>query len=442
MLEKFFHLSEKHTDVKTEVIAGLTTFLAMAYILAVNPVMLANAGMDSQSVFTATALATGITTIIMGVLAKWPAALSAGMGLNALFVYTVVLTFGYSYQAALAAVFIEGILFFVICLSGLQEKVVSAIPNQLKAAIGAGIGFFIAFIGLQNAGIVVANSSTIVGLGNLKDPVVLLAILGILITLVLLMLKVKAAVFVGMVITACLGLIFRVTGLGAEGLPNFTSTIFSSSLKMNDFGACFSGFGELFSKPQWFLVIFSMLFVDFFDTAGTLMALANRCGRLHKDGSVEGGKKAMLTDSIGTIIGSTFGTSTITCFVESSSGIEAGGRTGLTAIVTGLLFILSMFLYPVVGSLVTSAVTAPALVVVGILMAAQLSDVDWKQNMIFCASGLVCIISMSLTYSISDGMALGFIVYTVAMVGAKKAKEVNIAIWILDIIFIVFFALR
>ena len=172
------------------------------------------------------------------------------------------------------------------------------------------------------------------------------------------------------------------------------------------------------------------------------MALANRCGRLHKDGSVEGGKKAMLTDSIGTIIGSTFGTSTITCFVESSSGIEAGGRTGLTAIVTGLLFILSMFFYPVVGSLVTSAVTAPALVVVGILMAAQLSDVDWKQNMIFCASGFVCIISMILTYSISDGMALGFIVYTVAMVGAKKAKEVNIAIWILDIIFIVFFALR
>ncbi len=291
MLEKFFHLSEKHTDVKTEVIAGLTTFLAMAYILAVNPIMLANAGMDSQSVFTATALATGITTIIMGVLAKWPAALSAGMGLNALFVYTVVLTFGYSYQAALAAVFIEGVLFLVICLSGLQEKVVNAIPNQLKAAIGAGIGFFIAFIGLQNSGIVVANASTIVGLGDLKNPVVLLAILGIMITLILLMLKVKAAVFIGMVITACLGLVFRVTGLGAEGLPNFTSTIFSSSLKMNDFGACFSGFGELFSKPQWFLVIFSMLFVDFFDTAGTLMALANRCGRLHKDGSVEGGKK-------------------------------------------------------------------------------------------------------------------------------------------------------
>ena len=439
MLEKLFHLKDKKTNVKTELIAGLTTFLAMAYILAVNPSILGQSGMDVHSVFMATAISAGIASILMGVLANYPVALAPGMGVNALFTYTVVLTMGYSWQAALASVFISGIVFLIISVTGLRKMVINAIPKQLKLAIGAGIGFFIAFVAFMNSGIIVASSSTGVTLGDLTQPTVLLAIVGILITIALVIKKVPAAVFVGMVITAVIGLILGF--MGFEGMPSLPEQFITTDFSMVTFGAFAQGFGELFADPfNAFVIIFSFLFVDFFDTAGTLVAVGNRCGLVNEEGELENGEKALLADSIGTVVGAALGTSTVTSFVESSSGVEVGGRTGLTSCTTGILFFLSILISPIVLSTATSAVTAPALVVVGMLMAQQLGGIEWD-DFIWAASGFVTVIVMILSYSIANGIALGFITYGVAMLASGKAKKVSPIIWILDIIFILYFAL-
>ena len=439
MLEKLFHLKDKKTNVKTELIAGLTTFLAMAYILAVNPSILGQSGMDVHSVFMATAISAGIASILMGVLANYPVALAPGMGVNALFTYTVVLTMGYSWQAALASVFMSGIVFLIISVTGLRKMVINAIPKQLKLAIGAGIGFFIAFVAFMNSGIIVASSSTGVTLGDLTQPTVLLAIVGILITIALVIKKVPAAVFVGMVITAVIGLILGF--MGFEGMPSLPEQFITTDFSMVTFGAFAQGFGELFADPfNAFVIIFSFLFVDFFDTAGTLVAVGNRCGLVNEDGELENGEKALLADSIGTVVGAALGTSTVTSFVESSSGVEVGGRTGLTSCTTGILFFLSILISPIVLSTATSAVTAPALVVVGMLMAQQLGGIEWD-DFIWAASGFVTVIVMILSYSIANGIALGFITYGVAMLASGKAKKVSPIIWILDIIFILYFAL-
>jgi len=437
MFEKIFKLSLKGTNVKTELLAGLTTFLTMAYILAVNPYYLGIAGMPTNSVFLATALSAAVASIIMGVYANYPVALAPGMGVNAFFTFTVVITYGFSWEAALAAVFISGLLFLAITITGIRKLVINAIPTQLKLAIGAGIGFFIAFIGLKGAGIIVGSEATFVTLGNLKDPVVLLAVFGIFVTIALLAKKVKAAVFYGLVITAVVGLVARF--LGYEGMPLVPTAIVAFNFDMPTFGAFISGFAELLSNPKALIVIFSFLFVDFFDTAGTLVAVANQTHLVDEDGQLENIDKALMADAVGTVVGSVLGTSTVTSYIESSAGVEVGGRTGLTAVTTGLLFIFAIIFSPLLVS-VDATVTAPALVVVGILMAQQMGGVDWK-DFISASSGFVAIISMILTYSISDGIAFGFITYGLAMLAAGRVKEVKPVIWILLLVFVVYFAL-
>ncbi|WP_448910740.1 NCS2 family permease [Holdemania massiliensis] len=437
MLEKLFKLSSHKTTVKTEILAGLTTFLAMAYILAVNPDMLSATGMPVQSVFLATAIASGVASILMGVLANYPVSLAPGMGVNAFFTYTVCMQFGYSWEAALAAVFVSGIVFIIISVTGLRKMIINAIPQQLKLAIGAGIGFFIAFIGMKNAGIIVANESTFVALGNLTDPVVLLAIFGLALTLILIAKKVTAAVFWGLIGTAVVGVLAGLCGIA--NMPQLPSSIMQFNFEMPTLGAFMSGFGELFAHKDFIVVIFSFLFVDFFDTAGTLVAVANRAGLVNEKGELENIERALLSDSVGTCVGAVLGTSTVTSFVESTSGVEVGGRTGLTAVTTGILFLLSIVFFPLL-SVVTSAVTAPALIVVGILMAQQLGGIDWD-NFIYASTGFMAIIMMILCYSISDGIALGFITYGAVMLGSGKAKEVQPIIWILDLVFMLYFIL-
>ncbi|MFR7590351.1 MAG: NCS2 family permease [Longibaculum sp.] len=434
MLEKIFKLKEKETTVKTEILAGITTFLAMAYILAVNPEMLGQTGMSVQGVFLATAISSAVATIIMGLIANYPVALSAGMGVNALFTFTICGTMGLSYQGALACVFVSGIIFLLISITGLRKMIINAIPAQLKLAIGAGIGFFIAFIGLKNAGIIVASEATFVSLGNLTEPTVILAIFGILVTILLLSRKVPAAVFYGLLITAVAGIIAGLCGI--QGMPTLPKAVVSADFDFSLVGAFSSGMNELINHPSCLIAIFSLLFVDFFDTAGTLVAVANRANLIDDNGELENVDKALLADSIGTVFGATMGTSTVTSFVESTSGVEVGGRTGLTAITTGILFLLSVFFSPLLAA-VTSAVTAPALVVVGILMAQQLKGIDWD-NFVYAASGFMTVLFMILAYSISDGIAIGFITYALTMVGVGKAKEVKPIVWILVVFFVIF----
>ena len=440
MLEKLFHLKENKTSVRTELIAGLTTFLAMAYILGVNPSVLGDAGMDVSSVFLATALSAAVASVIMGLLANYPVALAAGMGVNALFAYTVCGQMGYSWSAALAGVFISGVIFILISVTGVRKMIINAIPVQMKLAIGAGIGFFIAFVGLKNAGIVVANESTFVAIGNFSDPTVLLALFGILITLLLVIRKVPAAVFVGMVITALIGIVAG-TVFHIEGMPSLPDGSFiTTNFHMEGAGAFMNGFGELFADPAKSLVmIFSFLFVDFFDTAGTLVAIGSKIGLVNpQTGELKNAERALLADAIGTVFGAAVGTSTVTSFVESSSGVGVGGRTGLTAVTTGVLFLLSILISPLILSAVTNAVTAPALVVVGVMMAQQLKSIDWEDMMI-AAAAFVTIIVMVLGYSISNGIAFGFIVYTIGMIGAGKTKDIHPTVWVLDVIFLIYF---
>lgn len=437
-MDKFFKLTEKKTTVKTEILAGITTFLAMAYILGVNPVILGDAGMDISSVFMATAISSGFASIVMGLIANYPVALAPGMGVNALFAYTVCLEMGYSWQAALCAVFVSGIIFVIISVTGIRKAIINSIPVQLKLAIGSGIGFFIAFVGLKNAGLIVSSESTMVSIGNLADPSVLLAVVGLLITIALVIRNIPAAVFVGMVITAIIGIVCGMMGM--ENMPALPESLFTTNFQMHTAGAFMSGFGELFAHPfQAFVVLFSFLFVDFFDTAGTLVAIGNRIGLVNKNGELENAEEALLADAIGTVFGAALGTSTVTSFVESSSGVGVGGRTGLTAVVTGILFLLSVFISPVILSAVTNAVTAPALITVGIMMAQQLKGIDWD-DLIFASAGFTTVLMMILMYSISNGIACGFIVYTIAMLAAGKIKEIHPTVWVLNVIFILYFA--
>ena len=441
MFEKLFKLSSKGTTVKVELLAGLTTFLTMAYILAVNPGLLSNefgAGMPFQSVFLATALSAALASIIMGLYANYPIALAPGMGVNAFFSFTAVNMLGGSWQAGLAAVFISGILFLVISLTGIRKMVINAIPKNLKLAIGAGIGFFIAFIGLQNAGIVVNNDAVLVGLGDLTAPTVLLAVFGILVTFALLARKISAGVFYGLVITAVVGVVAGLAGI--EGMPALPTAIVSFNFDMPTFGAFIGGFDELFASPSAILIIFTFLFIDFFDTAGTLVAVAGKTNLIDEKGELENVDKALMADAVGTVAGAMLGTSTVTSYIESAAGVGVGGRTGLTAVTTGVLFILSIIFFPVLA-VVNGTVTAPALIVVGVLMAQQLGGIDWD-DFVAATSGFVAIITMILAYSIADGIATGFITYGVVMAASGKAKEVKPVIWVLIAIFIVHFILK
>lgn len=439
MLTKFFKLDENNTNLKTEFLAGLTTFLAMAYILGVNPALLSEGGMPATGVFFATALASGISCIIMGLVSKYPVGLAPGMGIIPVFTYTIIISMGNTWETALAAVFVSSILFILITISGLREAILNAIPLDLKFAIGAGIGFFLAFVGLKGAGIIIGNSSTLVGMGNISSAPALLAIIGIMLTLVLYLKKVPAAVFLGLVITSILGVIFTLFGFGTGNalMPSIPTHFISFNFDVSLVGAFTKGFSQLFSNiPNLLTILFSLLFVTFFDTTGTLIPLANQCGFIDEEGNADGIDRAFLADAISGLIGAVLGTSTLNAYVESATGIELGGRTGLTAIFIGIFFLLSLVFAPTVLSLFTSSVTAAALVIVGILMAAQLKEVDWN-NMVMASSVFITTIMMILTYSITIGISWGFITYAVASIATGKAKEFKLVTWLLIIVFTV-----
>lgn len=437
MWDNFFRFKEHGTDFKTEIIAGITTFLAMAYILGVNPAMLAEGGMPATGVFFATAVASGIACIIMGLFARYPVGLAPGMGLNALFTHTIILEMGNTWETALAAVFVSSILFLIITLSGLREAILNIIPMDLKLGIGAGIGFFLAFLGLTGAGIIVGEPSTLVAMGDLLAAPAFLAMIGILITLIFHVQKVPAAVFFGMIITAVIGVVFTFFGFGTGDMlmPSIPTQFISFNFDMSLFGGFLRGFGQLFSNiPNLIMMVFSLLFVTFFDTTGTLMSLGRQCGFINEDGQAVGIEKAFLSDALGGIIGSVLGTSTVTAYVESATGVGMGAKTGLAAIVTGILFILSIFFAPLVLSLFTSSVTAAALLIVGILMMAQLKDVQWD-NVVVVASVFMTIIMMVLSYSISLGIAWGFLTYAVTTIATGKFREMSGGIYALVIVF-------
>lgn len=440
MIDNFFKLKENNTNLKTELIAGLTTFLAMAYILGVNPAMLSEGGMPATSVFFTTALASGIACIVMGLVSNYPIGLAPGMGMNALFTYTVILTMGNSWQAALSAVFLSSIIFLLITISGIREVILNAIPLDLKLAIGAGIGFFLAFIGLQGSGIIISDPATIVSMGTIMAPQELLAVIGILITLILYIKKVPAAVFIGLVSTAIIGVLFTLIGFGSglQAMPAIPSEIISFNFDTTVLCGFLYGFKELFSNiPNLIMILFSMLFVTFFDTTGTLIPLAKECGYMDDNGNVNGIEKAFIGDATGGIIGSILGTSTLTAFVESATGIGLGGRTGLTAVFTGIFFLLSIFFAPLVLSLFTSSVTTSALVIVGILMIIQLKDINWD-NLIVASSTFMTIIMMLLTYSISLGIAWGFLIYAITSLATNKTENLNWITWIMTIVFVLY----
>lgn len=450
-LDKIFHLKENHTDVKTEVIAGITTFMTMAYILAVNPNILEASGMDRGAIFTATALASFIATCLMALLSNYPFVLAPGMGLNAYFAYTVVLGMGYSWQQALVAVFVEGLIFILLSLTNVREAIFNSIPMNLKHAVSVGIGLFIAFIGLQNAKIVINNDSTLVGVFSFKGSAqngtfnsegitVLLALIGVLITAVLLVKNVKGSILWGILITWLLGIVCQFTGLYKPNpelgffslLPDFSRGISVPSMaptfmKM-DFSIVFS--------LDFVVIMFAFLFVDMFDTLGTLIGVASKADMLDKDGKLPRIKGALLSDAVGTSVGAVCGTSTVTTFVESASGVAEGGRTGLTALVAGLLFGLSLFLSPIFLA-IPSFATAPALIVVGFMMLTSITKIDFNDytEAIPC---FIAIIAMPFMYSISEGIAMGVISYVVINLisGKAKDKKISVLMYVLAVLFV------
>ena len=439
---KFFKLEEYGTTVKTEIVSGVITFLTMAYILGVNSSILSTSGLSANAVYFATAISAAIATIFMGLYANVPIALAPGMGLNAFFTFTVVLTAGYTPEEALAMVFLSGIIFLVISVLGLRKLIIDSIPKNLKQAIGAAIGFFIAFIGLTKMGVIIASPATYVTINNLKNPTILLGIFGLLLTIILMSLEIKSAIFLGLVITAILGVILGL--LGINGMPSLPSNIISFNFDISAVGIFTKGLPKVLTNPKSIVFVFTMLFVDFFDTAGTLIAVTNKITSNSKKSYDM--NKMFFSDAIGTIVGSTLGTSNVTSFIESSSGVSAGARTGLSSVVVGILFLLSTLFSPLlsivsgidVNGISAEPIIAPTLVVVGILMATQLSNVDWH-DFREAASGFVTIVIMLLSYSIANGIAAGFIVYVISSLFTNKRKDIPKSIWFLTIIFVLHF---
>lgn len=425
-----FKLKENKTDVKTEVLAGITTFMTMAYIIFVNPNILQDAGMPWGGVFTATCLSAAVATFLMGFLANYPFALAPGMGLNAYFTYTVVLQMGLSWQAALAAVFISGIIFLLLTLAKAREAIVNAIPMSLKLAVSAGIGLFIALIGFSSAGIIVSNPDTMVSLGNFSEPGVILASLGLIITGFLVVRKVKGALLWGIAITTIIGI-----PLGVTNLENFG--IFSAPPSMKEtFGAFTIGFKEVFDFGL-IPIIFAFTFVDLFDTIGTLIGVSSKAGMLDKEGKLPRAEKALLADSIGTIFGSIAGTSTVTTYVESASGVAEGGRTGLTAVVTGILFLVALFFSPLIG-IVPGEATAPVLIIVGIFMMEPVMKINFS-DYLEAIPAFLAIVMMPFAYSIAEGIVFGVLSYTILHFLTGKTNKISITMWILSLLFLIRF---
>ena len=421
---------EKH-NIRTEIVAGITTFLTMAYILAVNPsIFSALDGMPNGAVFTATALASIIATLVMAFYAKKPFALAPGMGLNAFFVYTVCLTMGYSWQFALTAVLLEGIIFIILTVTKVRQWILNSIPLSLKHAIGAGIGLFIAFIGLQNAGLIVNSDSTLVTLGDVCHGSGLLAVIGIFITAMLLILKVRGGILLGIIITSLLGLIIKDPATGVA-LTHFSGVVDNPP-----------SVAPIFMKFEWahilswdmLAVVFTFLFIDMFDTMGTVIGVSQKAGFVDEKGNVQDIDKVFMADSIGTVCGACLGTSTTTTYVESSAGVGEGGRTGLTALSAAICFVLAMFFAPIFLG-IPSAATAPALILVGVMMMEPVVRIDWT-NFREAIPAFVTLILMPVAYSISDGILIGLITYVVLNAITGKAKEISPMMWVLAVLFI------
>ena len=436
-MEKLFKLKARGTTVGKEIVAGVTTFLAMAYILAVNPDILSASGMAWGKVFTATALSAAIATLVMAFVANLPVALAPGLGLNAFFTYTVVFSMGCSWQLALTAVLLEGILFIVLSICGIREAIIKSIPEGLKKAVAVGIGLFITIIGLVNAGICSPDTGTIVGFVNfnMANATALVAILGLIITIVLFILKVPGAILLGIAITTIIGIPFGVTTIPAGWKPFSVPDapyFFEFDFKGIFLNATGSFSGAVLGK--FFIIFFTFLFTDLFDTIGTLMGVAEQANLKDKDGNIINAKGALLSDAVGTVAGAALGTSTVTSFVESSSGVAAGGRTGLTSVVTAVLFLLSLFLSPLFF-LIPSAATAPALIFVGYLMMKSVVDIKFSDP----TEGIpafITIMTMPFAYSISKGISFGIISYVIAKCAGKKAKDIPVITWVLAAIFL------
>ncbi|EID0060030.1 NCS2 family permease [Vibrio vulnificus] len=424
MLERLFKLSEHGTNVRTEIIAGITTFLTMAYIIFVNPAILADAGMDRGAVFVATCLAAAIGCFIMGLLANYPIAQAPGMGLNAFFTYAVVLGMGYTWQVALAAVFVSGVLFILLSIFKIREWIINSIPLSLRTGISAGIGLFLAFIALKNAGIVVDNPATFVSLGDITSLAPALAAFGFFLTIALVHRGVKGAVMIAILAVTALGLVFG--DVQWAGVMSTPSSIAPTFMQL-DFSAVF--------EVGMISVVFAFLFVDLFDTAGTLVGVATKANLIEKDGKLPRLNKALLADSTATSVGALLGTSNTTSYIESVSGVAAGGRTGLTAVVVGVLFLLALFFSPLAG-MIPAYATAGALFYVAILMLSGLVSIDWR-DLTEAAPVVVTCLLMPLTFSIAEGISLGFIAYAAIKLFSGKGRDVSLSVWIMSAIFII-----
>src|SRR5574344_194240 len=443
-MTSLFKLQERNTSVQKEIVAGITTFLAMSYILAVNPDMLAKTGMSKGGVFTATAIASGVTTIIMAFMANLPVALAPGMGLNAFFTYTVCMGMGYSWQIALTAVFLEGILFIILSLFNVREAIIKAIPANMKKAVAVGIGLFITIIGFNDGGILSSTTGTIIGFGDIHKGAAIVAIIGLVITIILFVLKVPGSILIGIIATTIIGAFVPETRDPiTNAVTSYVTTHPAAGWKPFSLpeAAIFCKFD--FSKVlslEFFPVFFSFLFVDIFDTIGTLMGIAEQSNLKDKDGNIIKVKQALLTDAIGTVIGSCLGTSTVTSYVESSAGVAAGGRTGLTSLTTGILFLLALFLSPLF-LLVPSAATAPALIIVGFLMMKSVVGIDFKDP----TEGIpafITIMVMPFAYSIAEGISWGIISYVICKAVKGKVKDITVVTWVLFAVFILRYVLK
>ncbi|WP_295463729.1 NCS2 family permease [uncultured Pseudomonas sp.] len=424
MLERLFQLKAHNTSVRTELLAGVTTFLAMAYILFVNPSILGATGMDKGAIFVATCLAAAIGSALMGLIANYPIALAPGMGLNAFFTYTVVLHLGHTWQVALGAVFLSALMFFLLSIFRIREWIINSIPLPLRSGIAAGIGLFLALIALQTAGIVVGNPATLVGLGDLSKPGPLLAILGFFLIVVLEARKVTGAVLIGILAVTVIAIALGVSAFG--GLVSMPPSLAPTFLQLDIKGALDVG---LIS------VIFAFLFVDLFDNSGTLIGVAKRAGLMGKDGHLPKMGRALIADSTAAMFGSLLGTSTTTSYIESAAGVSAGGRTGLTAVVVAVLFLLALFFAPLAGS-VPAFATAPALFFIAVLMTSGLAEIEWD-DLTTAAPVLVTALAMPLTYSIANGIAFGFITWTVIKLLSGRTRELNSALIVLSILFVI-----
>lgn len=434
-LERYFSFKERNTSWSNEIIAGLTTFVTMAYILFVNPNILGDAGMPKGSVMIATAIGAGIATLTMGLYAKLPFALAPGMGLNAYFAYSVCQGLGLPWQVALGAVFIDGIIFLILSILPVRKWIIQAIPFNIKLATSVGIGLFIALIGLKTAGIVVKNEATLVSLGNLNTPETLLSIFGIIVIALLMALNVKGNILLGILITTLVGAFVK--GSNGQYITHFTDKIVALP-NWGEFSKTFLAL-DIVGALKWglFSVVFTFTFVDMFDTVGTISGLASKLNILKKDGSFEGAERALVSDSIGTIVGALCGTSTVTTYIESAAGIAEGGKTGAVSLVTGFLFLLSIIFWPLAG-IIPSAATAPALVIVGFLMMEPILKINLK-DIEEALPAFITIIAMPFTYSVANGLILGILSYVLLKILTGKFKDLNIVLIILAILFVIYF---